>query len=1702
MPKSCPITSLNEWKTLEKELGYAAAMRAYELNGEQIPNIDKAKELLSVKGQYAKAVEKIENVEIVNGFYSPLEKIISESKQDKMPVKQWMDKFAKGEEAKWTGLQDWLGQQQGSITKQDILDYLKNNRIEIVEVVKGGSVIKKDEAKLREIELQLESMGFTLELDMGGEGNMLIDKDGEIVEYEGNEDAYALVETYNELSDSSFNEYSKVGQTDTKFAQYQLGGEKENYKEVLVTLPKKLSIPDGNYIVYADKGMAEKREYLKGFNTEKEAFDWIKQNEDKYPYTIDFEKRSTIISIESDDVFKSTHFSEANILVHLRMNTRTDDDGKKVLFLEEVQSDWGQEGKRKGFLTDIVIKSNPKNNGFFEAYDKNGKKIPLKYNGESVVALKTETQVREALKQNPPIGMTPSAPFVMDTNDWVKLGLKVALKEAVAQNVDRIAWTTGEQQNDRYDLSKSVNRVTSRSGTDVKYVDIDAKSGSISLEVNSNGKVLKSESDESFGQDSFVGTNLSDVIGKEVADKIMSSDKVDLSGEGLKVGGKGMKGFYGSMEDGTKGIVGGVAEKLFGQNLGKTEITIDENATSTQASVEVTPSLIKQVEEGLPRFQAETEISPQTPISKTVARAIQNLLSAAFPFIKVQFLSQEEYQNKFNANTTAAVGTDGVVYINSAKVNKTTQLHEFGHVWVSWAKRYNPKLYRRGMELAASDTATIERVKKEQPNLRGAALLDEVLAIRIGEYSSEAVENALTKSEDASVLSAVSDFVKNLFKSIKQFLGVRTKYEFPEDMETMNMADFVSNIHQALLSGNMISEMSSAELSEIESDLGIPRHQMYNNAWKDKHHVNDYGAPTKRVVDVSFNDTKDRVVTDLQTVYSNVLRNNPIAQTMPLGVFMQSADAILPLRNYFGKILNDIKDRIDRKNYGTSVNPANKAFSNNAIEAFSELNMGKYDNELREIAAELLNMSGNFDMNNLSDKAKKVFTNLVRDAMQQQNFAANGDDIILGNGQKITKDEQQRIGEQEIGSFRAWVNGLKQKNPILAKVIDFVEKKYLMQVASGPLWAKMMSGKNNGIIASLSNALTMASGVKTVIIENANANLIKLYEKDWLKGGSQTLNPNAKFSELNKIKVAGVEVTMEEAFDMFMVLQQKNVRGRLMAQGGAKFHVQEFTGDKPADNRPAQDVTLQSADYDTLFNQFDPYWDDVNESWVAASEYIFDEVNKVFKVENGVNLSKVVPRTPTDRWNVYYPMITGRGKDSVRTFLKQNNFVNDIASQKARSATLDTVYYAGNAFQRMESYVQDNAQYAAYALPLMNMKRFLANNEAYLIQNGMKDYIEWFNKTERHMFEGDPNELGKVGSMLLNGFVVSRLGLNPFVDLKQFTSVPLATTAIPSKYILKAQKALFGTLVAQMKNYDIFTDWMGKDKQMVAILEEMKNHNPYAFSRIVGGTNEVQKAIQEGWFRKTKLRFAGREIEISNQDFLKNIKTLDNATGAMIWQAAKTMVETETSLTPGSQEYWDKVNDLYMKAVTESQSSIDDWNRPYFPKSGTILSRSLSLFAGQSFAAFNGFLNRMIDYRYNPTPATRAKFYKSFMNIFVINSLMVAAVDTLRWSLLSPDADDPEKEKEIFDTSLFRAMYQNLPILSPIIDAAYNSYQDPVFGRELSYPIFEIINNGADLVANAAKGKEDKAIEEAVYFGAGTIGLPLTPIRAAKKAFE
>lgn len=538
--------------------------------------------------------------EIINGFYSPTENAINLVPQNKMTGNQWRTQIlssgSKKDELIWTGLDKFLEEKKStSLTREDVLKYLKDNRVGIVEVVKGSKAFTIDEVSKYMHGLPYNQLEQWQKEDVD-------------LEYE----ARKRGETTGESED------------DTKFSQYQLPGEKENYKEVLVTLPRTKAVSFEEF-----RKEAQHQTSMDDYE--------VKSAYKKYLEKGDYSK---VLGRQ----FKSSHFDEPNILVHLRMNTRTDADGNKVLFLEEIQSDWGQKGKKEGFKKEVkssdveILEDEPT---YYD--DENGgtrHKVRLKVKGFSEIDNAAYYPHKESIEQakqrwvksySKEMGIE-DAPFVTDTNSWVKLGLKTALKEAVAQGADQIAWTTGEQQNERYDLSKQVDYIQHEDGFgSTKYVDISTPNGLITFQIDKQGKILENKNQQ---VPESIGKNLADVIGKDVTEKILNATKGGrLEGEGLKVGGKGMKGFYGEPSEGKLGIVGEVARSLFKQEIGKTTIQVDSNYTtnglipregiySTQHSITITPELRQSVEEGMPMFMA-------TGSSKgmKMARAVQKLLA-------------------------------------------------------------------------------------------------------------------------------------------------------------------------------------------------------------------------------------------------------------------------------------------------------------------------------------------------------------------------------------------------------------------------------------------------------------------------------------------------------------------------------------------------------------------------------------------------------------------------------------------------------------------------------------------------------------------------------------------------------------------------------------------------------------------------------------------------------------------------------------------------------------------------------------------------------------------------------------------------------------------------------------------------------------------------------------------------------------------
>lgn len=514
------------------------------------PELDKFKPNRKGRIQASRGNRISTDTQIIDGFYSPIENRINDFKQPKASVTKWKEIVGvKSDEAVFSGMSDWLNSQKpdAQLSKQDVLNFMKDNRIEIKEVEIGDPSEADIEAFMN---------------DEAGEG-------------------YTREEAI---------EYLRGDEGATKYSQYQLPGG-ENYKEVLITVP---NIAEKKYNDYKLQLIGKYGSDFKNKDLTSDEFDALFDLNEARKNSRDF---------------KSSHFDEPNIITHLRMNTRTDADGKKVLFLEEVQSDWGQKGKREGFaVTDA---------------QRRRKEI-----------LSKEALSREELAELDTLGTeykVPSAPYVTNTNAWVKLGLKVALKEAINQGVDRIAWTTGEQQNERYDLSKQVDEIRARKNEDGTYKINAAKDGS-----------------NIFAEDRVEANRLPDIVGKDLAERIVNDKSnegkfTQYKGQDLKVGGKGMKAFYGDAQ--TPGIVANVAKALVKELTGKEGsiiksavlkgessnlglafdngkwIAIDNSGKTqfessdrkdvldfikgnriSQPAIEITPELRQEVQAGMPQF--------------------------------------------------------------------------------------------------------------------------------------------------------------------------------------------------------------------------------------------------------------------------------------------------------------------------------------------------------------------------------------------------------------------------------------------------------------------------------------------------------------------------------------------------------------------------------------------------------------------------------------------------------------------------------------------------------------------------------------------------------------------------------------------------------------------------------------------------------------------------------------------------------------------------------------------------------------------------------------------------------------------------------------------------------------------------------------------------------------------------------------------
>ena len=139
---------------------------------------------------------------------------------------------------------------------------------------------------------------------------------------------------------------------------------------------------------------------------------------------------------------------------------------------------------------------------------------------------------------------------------------------------------------------------------------------------------------------------------------------------------------------------------------------------------------------------------------------------------------------------------NGDVYLNTDSANLlNTQIHEFGHLFNSWAKANRPDIYKRGLELIQNEAGKpyVDFVKRNQPNLKGEKLFEEALTQAIGDKGQRIVE----ESAKESFIQWLSD----LWDSIKNALGITDVTS--EQLQNMNLDQFARAVAADMMKGRV-----------------------------------------------------------------------------------------------------------------------------------------------------------------------------------------------------------------------------------------------------------------------------------------------------------------------------------------------------------------------------------------------------------------------------------------------------------------------------------------------------------------------------------------------------------------------------------------------------------------------------------------------------------------------------------------------------------------------------------------------------------------------------------------------------------------------------------------------------------------------------------------------------------------------------------
>lgn len=376
-------------------------------------------------------------------YYSELLKQTQNAPIKSAPAAQWLgtlkSKGVKDEEVEFTGLGDWLKTQEGNVSKEDVLNFVQNNGVQLDEVTFGGGMpyqVRMDGIPLESFATREQAQEFVDEqvrnytYDTDFEG--MLPAEMEPGTEEANEYLSSIIRDYRNGYRVEFDESAATGDVGpAKYTGYKhpFG---DNYREFVIRVPqvpvleRQLEKLETDFAKLSDEitSLRQERTRLREATvfppdyqeTYDNLFNVISEKVDQRA-----ELHQRIADLRDNTTYTEGHWGDygTNAVAHFRASDM--DDGKTFM-VHEMQSQLAQLGRDKGF---IGQDTEPKMAAILaEKIDLEGKSFQINQNinlleeelsGQRDAMRRFENVLRDMTKtDDAPYGRSISVDFVTD----------------------------------------------------------------------------------------------------------------------------------------------------------------------------------------------------------------------------------------------------------------------------------------------------------------------------------------------------------------------------------------------------------------------------------------------------------------------------------------------------------------------------------------------------------------------------------------------------------------------------------------------------------------------------------------------------------------------------------------------------------------------------------------------------------------------------------------------------------------------------------------------------------------------------------------------------------------------------------------------------------------------------------------------------------------------------------------------------------------------------------------------------------------------------------------------------------------------------------------------------------------------------------------------------------------------------------------